>query len=299
MKSKALYITEVGPRDGLQNEKEIIPTDKKIDFIDLLSDADLQEIEVTSFVSPKMIPQLADAEEVCKRIKRNPNVIYSALVPNELGLERALACQIDKIAVFTAASESFNQKNIHASIEESIHRFRPVIKKTKGEGLFIRGYISTAFHCPYEGLILPEKTVALAKRLLEEGVDEISIGDTIGKATAQEVRNLLMMLLKEVASDKISLHFHDTYGRAIENALVAFNEFELYRFDSSVGGLGGCPYAPGASGNVATEDLIEALEKNGGDSSIRIENLLQAVHFIAPLIPHPIPSKLYRNGRER
>ncbi len=255
-------IVEVGPRDGLQNEKEPIPTEAKVALVDALSDAGYEEIEVSAFVSPKWIPQLADASEVFARIQRRSGVLYSALVPNEQGLERALESRVGKIAVFTAASESFNKKNINATIEESIARFASVVPRALDADFRVRGYISTAFHCPYEGKIDPVAVVAVAKRLLDLGVEELSIGDTIGKATPEEVNTLLDRLLDAVPQDEIALHFHDTYGRAVENAVAGF-ERGVTIFDSSVGGVGGCPYAPGAAGNVATEDLVAALQRAG------------------------------------
>ena len=255
-------IVEVGPRDGLQNEKEPIPTEAKVALVDALSDVGYEEIEVSAFVSPKWIPQLADASEVFARIQRRSGVLYSALVPNEQGLARALESRVGKIAVFTAASETFNKKNINATIEESIARFAPVVPRALDADLRVRGYISTAFHCPYEGKIDPVAVVAVAKRLLDLGVEELSIGDTIGKATPEEVNTLLDRLLDAVPQDEIALHFHDTYGRAVENAVAGY-ERGVTIFDSSVGGVGGCPYAPGAAGNVATEDLVAALQRAG------------------------------------
>lgn len=259
-----ITIVEVGPRDGLQNEKATIATDVKVAYIDALSEAGLREIEASAFVSPKWIPQLADAAEVFARIRRKPGVVYSALVPNEQGLERAMAAKVDKIAVFTAASESFNRKNINATIEESIRRFDPVIAKAKAAKLPIRGYVSTAWWCPYEGRVAPEKTVDVVKRLVDAGCDDLSIGDTIGKAEPAEVRDVVERLLKVVPAARLAMHFHDTYHHAVENAVEA-KRLGITTFDSSAGGIGGCPYAPGASGNVATEALVEALGVEGVD----------------------------------
>jgi hydroxymethylglutaryl-CoA lyase len=229
-------IIEVGPRDGLQNEAAIIPTERKVAFIDALGTTGVSEIEVSSFVSPKWVPQLADAEDVFKKIRRAKGVIYSALVPNEKGLERAKAAGVDKIAVFTAASETFNRKNINATIAESIERFRPVVKEA---GVPVRAYVSTAFWCPFEGKIAPAAVVDVVHRLVDLGVNEISIGDTIGKATPAEVRELLRALLPSPVP--LALHFHDTYKHALENAVAAWMEFGIDAFDSSAGGLGGCP----------------------------------------------------------
>ena len=266
-----MRIVEVGPRDGLQNEPATVPTDAKVAFVDALGETGVSEIEVSSFVSPKWVPQLADADEVFRRIRRVPGVLYSALVPNEKGLERAQAARADKVAVFTAASETFNRRNINASIAESIERFRPVVRAA---GVPVRAYVSTAFWCPFEGRVAPGAVVDLARRLVDLGVDELSIGDTIGKATADEVRSLLSLLLP--CAVPVALHFHDTYGRAVDNALTARREFGVEAFDSSAGGLGGCPYAPGASGNVATETLAAAFDAAGFPTGVRIEAVRRA-----------------------
>jgi len=221
------------------------------------------EIEAGSFVSPKAVPQLADSDEVFRKIERMPGVIYSALVPNEHGLERARTVAAQKIAVFTAASETFTQRNIHATVRESIERFKPVVSGAKRDGIAVRGYISTVVFCPYEGRIEPMRVAEVMKRLLALGIDEISLGDTIGKASPSDIRKLLDTLLPHIARERISLHCHDTYGMAIANALTAWWDYGIESFDSSAGGLGGCPYAPGASGNVATEDLVFALKASG------------------------------------
>jgi hydroxymethylglutaryl-CoA lyase len=259
-----IRLVEVGPRDGLQNEQETIPTDVKVAFIDAPSRTGLREIEAGAFVSPKWIPQLADSDEVFGRIRRAPGVVYSALVPNEKGFERARAAGVEKIAVFTAASESFNKKNINASIAESIARFEPVLRGAKTAKLTVRGYVSTAFWCPYEGRIRPEAVVDVCRKLLDLGVDELSIGDTIGKATPDETRALLEALLPVAGAGRIAMHFHDTYGRAVANCRAS-HDLGIRTFDSSAGGIGGCPYAPGASGNVATEALVEAFPDTGID----------------------------------
>ncbi|MBI2070300.1 MAG: hydroxymethylglutaryl-CoA lyase [Elusimicrobia bacterium] len=291
MATLSIQITEVGPRDGLQNEKNTIPTQAKIAFIDALSQTGVQEIEAGAFVSPKAIPQLADSEEIFQKIKRKKGVIYSALVPNEKGMERALAAKVDKIAVFTAASETFNQKNINATIKESIERFKPVLAQAKAAKIPVRGYISTAFHCPYDGPISPDKVWPVAQELLTLGVDELSIGDTIGKANPDELRRLLNILLKNMPKEKIALHFHDTYGMAVANALTAWQEFGIVRFDASAGGLGGCPYAPGAAGNVATEDLLYALSSMGATVPIDLNALVAALAALAPHLGRPITSR--------
>ncbi|OGR46094.1 MAG: hydroxymethylglutaryl-CoA lyase [Elusimicrobia bacterium GWA2_66_18] len=261
-------LVEVGPRDGLQNEKFVAPLDAKVAYVDALSGSGLREIEVGAFVSPKVVPQMADSERVFARIARRPGVVYSALVPNEKGFERALAAKAGKVAVFTAASETFNLKNINASIAESIERFKPVIVLAQKERLPVRAYVSTAFYCPYEGAVAPEAVVSVVRRLLDLSVTEISIGDTIGKAQTEDVKRLLSPLLDVVATESVFLHFHDTYGHAVENALTAWREFGVSGFDASTGGVGGCPYAPGASGNVATEALVCAFKAAGSDPGV-------------------------------
>jgi len=275
-----IYITEVGPRDGLQNINQFIPTNKKIEFINLLSETGVDEIEVSSFVSPKAVPQLSDAEEVFKNIKRNKNVIYSALVPNEKGLERALSVNVDKISVFVAVSETFNLKNINMNSDEALKKFKNVINISKEEKKLTRAYISTAFYCPYEGKINPIKVKELALKLLEIGVDEISIGDTIGKASPDEVKELLELILKDIEINKIALHFHVTYGMAIANVYVAYKNFSVYKFDSSAGGLGGCPFAPGARGNIATEDIVYMLKRIGAEVNVDINKVLNAFNVL-------------------
>ncbi len=262
-----IRIVEVGPRDGLQNEKATIPTDAKVAFVDALSECGFEEIEVSSFVSPKWIPQLADATEVFRQIDRKPGVRYSALVPNEAGLARAIDAKVDKIAVFTAASETFTRKNINATIAESIARFRPVVERSPVD---VRGYVSTAWHCPYEGPIAPAKVVPVCQALLDIGCDELSIGDTVGKATPDEVADLLEVLLRVVGPDRLALHFHDTYGRAVANAERAAT-LGIDAFDSSAGGIGGCPYAPGASGNVSTQALVDLFGDQTGIDRPRLD----------------------------
>lgn len=281
-----IRIIEVGPRDGLQSEAVSIPTHVKVAYIDALSAAGLPEIEAGAFVSPKWVPQLADAEEVFRTIRRVPGVTYSALVPNEQGMDRALSAQVDKVAVFTAASETFNRKNINASIDESIARFEPVIRRAREKGIPVRGYVSTAFWCPYEGRVSPSKAVEVCRRLVDAGVDELSVGDTIGKAVPEEVRQFLEALLPSTPAAKVALHFHDTYGHAVENAIAAW-KLGITSFDSSAGGIGGCPYAPGASGNVATESLIAALRAEGAEVPGDLEALSAAHRIVAPALGRP------------
>jgi len=284
-------IVEVGPRDGLQNEKDLIPTDAKVAFVDALSEAGYQDIEVSAFVSPTWVPQLADAAEVFARIRRKDGVRYSALVPNEKGLDRALEARVQGIAVFTAASETFNRKNINASIAESIERFQPVVPRAKREGLFVRGYVSTAFWCPYEGRIGPRAVTDVVRRLLDLDVDEISIGDTIGKAMPSEVDDLLDVLLDALPQERVAMHFHDTYGTAVANALAAYDR-GITIFDASAGGVGGCPYAPGAAGNIATEDLVWALTRSGASTGIDLSRLSAASDLLASALGRPLRSRV-------
>jgi len=270
-----IRIVEVGPRDGLQNISSQVPTEVKVAFIDSLSKTGLREIEITSFVSPKWVPQLADAEAVCAQIERNPSVTYMALVPNEKGLERAIAGKVDKIAVFTAASETFSEKNVGASIAQTIERFKPVIA---GSPVPVRGYVSTAFHCPYEGKIDPIKVVDVIVDLLDIGCSEISIGDTIGKAEPCEVRNLLELSLPICGAGQTAMHFHDTFGNAIDNARASY-DMGIRILDSSASGLGGCPFAPGAKGNISTESLIAEFE-----TAVDFEKVVAAGAIVAPYL---------------
>jgi hydroxymethylglutaryl-CoA lyase len=290
---KRVTIVEVGPRDGLQNERALIPTPQKVRFINALSDAGLPVIEATSFVSPKAIPQLSDADEVVRSIARRTGVRYPVLVPNERGLERALAAGADEIAVFTAASETFNRHNINASIAESLARFAPVVSRAKREAVRVRAYISTSFGCPYEGPIRPEAVASVADRLLQLGVDELSIGDTIGVATPNQVVELCEQLLKRVDIGRLALHLHDTRGTALAN-VVAGLQVGIAIFDSSAGGLGGCPYAPGAAGNLATEDLVYMLDGMGIETGVSLEKVVAASSLLAPQLDHPLTSKYYQ-----
>jgi len=291
MRGGAPRLVEVGPRDGLQNEA-MIPLEAKVAFIDELSGAGLREIEAGAFVSPKAVPQMADSLEVFESLRRREGVTYSALVPNEAGLERALEAEADKIAVFTAASETFNRRNINATIAESLERFRPVVAGAKQAGLPVRAYVSTAFHCPFEGPVAPQGVMAVVEGLLELGIDELSIGDTIGRASPTEVRALLELLLKRVRPEAVFLHFHDTYGMAVANALTAWQEYGISGFDASAGGLGGCPYAPGASGNVATEDLAFAFKACGARVEVDLARIRAATALLEPHLGHPLASHL-------
>lgn len=284
-------VVEVGPRDGLQNEALIVPTPAKIAFVNGLAGAGFPEIEVTSFVSPKWIPQLADATLVLAGIARHDDIVFSALVPNDKGMERALAAGVRRVAVFTAASETFNRKNVNASIDESLERFKPVLALAAASGVSVRGYVSTAFVCPYEGPVAPEAAARVITRLLELGVDEVSIGDTIGAAVPTQVDALLDALDGRAPFDRLALHLHDTRGTALANVLAALRR-GIAIFDSSAGGLGGCPYAPGATGNLATEDLVYFLNGMGLDCGIDLERVRAASNTLRRAIAIHQPSRV-------
>lgn len=286
-------IVEVGPRDGLQNEKSRISTADKIRYIDLLSDAGLPVIEATSFVSPKAIPQLADAEEVYGSIRKRDGVTYLVLVPNERGLDRAISAGVRAIAVFTAATETFTKRNINMTIEESLSAFRTVVKRARDEGMWIRGYISTCFGCPYEGRVPIENVVRVADALAEMGTDEISIGDTIGVATPNQVVELSAALEAHMPVERLAMHFHDTRGTALAN-IVAALQMQIATFDCSSGGLGGCPYAPGASGNVATEDVLYLLHGMGIETGVDLDKVRLASRTLAGALDHELTSKTFK-----
>ena len=286
---------EVGPRDGLQNESTTVPTAQKAEFIKLLAAAGLQDIEVASFVHPRWVPQLADAQELVSRLEPVPNVRYSALVPNMKGLERAIESRIRRIAVFTAASETFNKKNINMGIQESIEVFKPVVERALKEGMSVRGYVSTCFVCPYEGAVAKEKVAEVTRALFDLGADEVSIGDTIGAATPHDVETTCGYLQLQFAGHKLAMHFHDTYGMAIANVYQAL-QMGFTIFDSSAGGLGGCPYAPGASGNLATEDLVYLLDRLGIKTGVDLKLLRRASHFIARELGRDLPSRVLKTA---
>lgn len=290
--SPIIRIIEVGPRDGLQNETDIVSTEAKVSFIDALSKSGVTEIEAGSFVSPRAIPQLADSDEVFRRIERLPGVIYSALVPNERGLERARAAAVTKISIFTAASETFTRRNINCTIRESIDRFRPVAFGAKLNGMTLRGYVSTVTHCPFEGAIQPSQVLDVMRQLLDLGVDEISLGDTVGKAAPRDIRRLLDEIVPRIDRSRLSLHFHDTCGMAVANVLTAWTEYGIEAFDTSAGGLGGCPYAPGASGNVATEDVVYALKASGASLAVDERKAIAAASEIGKVLNRRLLSRL-------
>ena len=289
-------IYEVGARDGLQNEYRQIPTDAKLRFIDLLADAGLREIEATSFVAPSAMPQLADADALLSRLDRRPGVRYPVLVPNQRGLDRAIAAGADAVAVFTAASESFTRHNIGMSIAESLDAFRPVVEHGRRAGWWIRGYLSTAFGCPYEGTVSEEAVVDVAHRLLDLGVDELSIGDTIGVAGPADVRRVIGALAQSgIGPDRLAMHFHDTRGMAVADVATAIG-LGIGCFDASTGGTGGCPYAPGAAGNLATEDLVYLLDREGLRHGVDLDRVLEAARFISEALGRPLASKVGQAG---
>lgn len=292
---RAVRIVEVGPRDGLQNEKALIPTEQKIRFIEMLAEAGLAVVEATSFVSPKAIPQLGDAGAVMAGLTKREGCEYPVLVPNIKGMERALAAGVRSIAVFTAASESFTQHNIHASIAQSLENFRPVVALARREGVAVRGYISTVFGCPYEGAVDPREVREVAVALLDMGIGELSLGDTIGVATPNQVVEVLSLLHEEarIPLEQLAVHFHDTRGTALANVLMAL-QMGIHIVDSAAGGLGGCPYAPGAAGNLATEDLLYMLHGMEIETGVDLEKVVAATSFIASLLGHEPTSKYYQ-----
>ena len=292
---KTVRIVEVGPRDGLQNEQAQLPTEHKIRFIELLAEAGLPVVEATSFVHPRAIPQLSDASAVMAGITLSPTTQYPVLVPNVKGMERALAAGVRAIAVFSAASESFTQHNINATIAESLANFRPIVAMAQRAGVSVRGYISTVFGCPYEGKVEPHKVLAVAQSLLEMGISELSLGDTIGVATPHQVIDMLTLLVTEgaIPLEQLAVHFHDTRGTALANVLAAL-QMGINIIDASAGGLGGCPYAPGAAGNLATEDLLYMLHGMGISTGVNLQKVVTATQFIAPLLGHPPTSKAYQ-----
>jgi hydroxymethylglutaryl-CoA lyase len=289
-------IYEVGPRDGLQNEAQAIPLETKVEFIDLLAAAGLREIEATSFVSPKAIPQLADADALLPRLSHTPEVRYPVLVPNERGMARAEAAGAKALAVFTAATDAFTQRNIGMTIEESLVAFAPVLRRATELGWWRRAYVSTAFGCPYTGAVEPQHAVAVATRLLDLGVDEVCFGDTIGVAVPSQVAVPTGAAVQAgIAPDQVAYHFHDTRGTALANVQAGLDA-GVRCFDSSTGGTGGCPYAPGAAGNLATEDLVYLLDASDYDHGVDLEVVLEAARFISSALGKPLASKVGQAG---
>ncbi len=289
----AVRIVEVGPRDGLQNEKTLVPAAAKIELIDRLSATGLRSVEATSFVSPRWVPQLADAAEVYVGIAKRPGVRYPVLVPNEQGYERARAVGVDEIAVFTAASEAFNLRNINASIEASLQRFAPVIERAQADGVAVRGYVSTVLGCPYQGDVPLADVVRVAKALHAMGCYEISLGDTIGIGTPSKAAAMLRAVAGEVPMAALAVHFHDTYGQALAN-LLACLDAGVRVVDAAVSGTGGCPYAKGASGNVATEDVAYMLQGMGFDTGIDLDALSDTGRWLSRLLGRDTGSKVTR-----
>ncbi|TGK12312.1 hydroxymethylglutaryl-CoA lyase [Leptospira fletcheri] len=288
----SLKITEVGPRDGLQNESKEISTEDKLTFIRKLQSAGISNIEATSFVKKEAIPQLSDAKELSTSLNWKEGTNFSALTPNLKGYQAAKEAGFREVAVFTAASESFTKRNINRTISESIEGFREIFREAHQDGIRVRGYVSTVIDCPYEGKISPEKVREIAKILLDQGAYEISLGETIGTAVPTEVEKLLAELLKEIPSQKLAGHFHDTYGMAIANVEKSY-EMGIRSFDSSAGGLGGCPYAKGASGNLATEDLLYFFQKSGIRTGIDLPKLIEASSFMEAALGRKLASRTY------
>jgi hydroxymethylglutaryl-CoA lyase len=288
--NSTVTIVEVGPRDGLQNEAAAIPTSDKIAFVDRLSAAGHKVIEVSAFVSPKWVPQMADAAEVFGGIERRPGTRYTALVPNLAGLARAIDAKVDEVAIFAAASETFSRKNINQTIAESLDGYRAVCERAREANLPVRAYVSTAFGCPFEGAVEPRAVTDVAAALINMGAYQVAVSDTIGIAHPAQVSSVLDEVTKRVPLEHIALHFHDTRGTALANVLMAL-QLGVTTFDASAGGLGGCPYAPGATGNLATEDLLYMIDGLGIQSGVSLDKVLDASRFMEEKIGHPLASR--------
>jgi hydroxymethylglutaryl-CoA lyase len=291
----SVIIVEVGPRDGLQNESGFVPTDQKIELIERLCSTGLRRIEITSFVHPKAVPQLHDSEEVVGRIGKRPGICLSALTPNEKGLERALAARVEEITLFVSASEAHNQRNVRMSVAQSLAGFRTMAERALAHGMRIRGYVVTAFGCPYEGRISPEKVEFILDQYRALGVREVSLGDTTGMANPVMVGELIRRIRPRLGGMDLALHFHDTRGAALANVLAGLQE-GVRIFDGSVGGLGGCPYAKGASGNVATEDLVNMLEEMGIRTGVDLARLIDCARYAREIVGRDLPSHLLGAG---
>ena len=298
MMPSRVTVVEVGPRDGLQNEPAAIATADKIAFVNLLSKTGLPVIEAGAFVSPKWVPQMADAADVFAGIDRRPGARYSALVPNLAGLDRAHRARVSEVAVFAAASESFSQKNINQSIDASLDAYRAVCARAAELGLRVRGYVSTAFGCPFEGTVAPARVASVAAALAGMGAFEVAVSDTIGIAHPGRVRPVVEAVAERIPLSQVALHFHDTRGTALANVLTAL-QIGVATFDASCGGLGGCPYAPGATGNLATEDLIYMLDGLGIETGVNLGALVEASRYIEPRVSHRLPSRYYQAVRGR
>jgi hydroxymethylglutaryl-CoA lyase len=297
-----VVVYEVGPRDGLQNEPETIATETKAELVRRLASAGVSRIEITSFVSPKWIPQLADADELCRVVARPPSATFSALVPNEAGYERFRAARLPVAAFFVSASETHNRKNVNRGIAEHLERFRPLAARARADGVLLRAYVSTVCGCPYEGDVAQGAVVELVRSLDLLGADEISLGDTIGVGHPKQVRELVRAVADAVALERIALHLHDTWGRALANVQAGW-EAGIRTFDASLGGLGGCPYAPGASGNVATEDVVDLFEKSGIATGVDLDALVDTTAWLErDVLRRALPGRVYRarlGARER
>lgn len=290
---RKITLWEAGPRDGLQNEPGVVPTEVKVELIDRLADCGLKHIEATSFVSPKWVPQMGDHEAVMAQMKRRAGIVYQVLTPNMKGYEGARAAGAEAIGVFAAASESFSKKNINCSIDESIERFRPVVEAAKRDGVKVRGFVSVVVGCPFEGAIAPEQTAKVARQLHEIGCDDVALGDTIGVGTPGKVKATIEACAKVMPAENLGVHFHDTYGQALANTLAAL-ECGITRHDASVAGLGGCPYAPGATGNVATEDVVYMLDGMGIETGVDLKKLVQTAWWISDRLGRPPASSVAR-----
>jgi hydroxymethylglutaryl-CoA lyase len=295
-RGRRITVVEVGPRDGLQNERAAVSTSDKIEFVNRLSAAQLPVIEVSAFVSPKWVPQMADAGQVFAGISRRPGTRYTALVPNLAGLERAQQAGVTEIAIFAASTETFSRKNINQSVDDSFATYRQVCDAARAAGLRVRGYLSTAFGCPYEGAVSPTVVATLAARLIDLGVFEVAVSDTIGIAHPGQIPAVLEAVLARVPVDRIALHFHDTRGTALANVMASL-EFDIATFDASAGGLGGCPYAPGAAGNLATDDLIYMLNGLGAETGVVLSAVSEASAFIESRLDHRLPSRHFQAVR--
>ncbi len=294
----AVRIVEVGPRDGLQNESQQVDTAIKIELIERLSNCGLRTIEAASFVSPKWVPQMADADAVLAGLNRREDVRYPVLVPNLQGLQRALTAGVNEIAIFTAASDAFNRKNINASVDESLQRLSPVVEAARAEGLAVRAYVSTVLGCPYQGPVPLSDVVRVVEAVAAMGCYEISLGDTIGVGTAHQARAMLLACSGAVGMHRLAVHFHDTYGQALANSLACL-EAGVRVVDASVGGLGGCPYAQGASGNLATEDLLYLLDGLGVDTGVDLQRLVDTACWISEALDRPPASRLGRIAAQK
>lgn len=292
---RSVRLVEVGPRDGLQNEPERVPTEVKVAFAEALADAGLRWIEVGSFVRPDRVPQMADTEEVFRRLRPREGVTYLALVPNLRGLERAASCGVQAVAVFTAATDAFAQANLGTTVEASLRTYREVVRRAREAGMLVRGYVSVAWWCPYSGRADPQRVRAVTLDLLDMGCADVGVADTVGAATPKEVQELLALLLRDVPPERVGVHFHDTRGTGVANVLASL-QMGVFTVDASAGGLGGCPFAPGALGNVATEDVVYMLHGIGVDTGVDLERLRSASRLLEACLARRLPSRYLQAG---